>query len=317
MSTFETMKHTRAIKNISAVIAVIAGFLVIDYCFGVIIEMVQTRAKGGDTKNLYYINNLSQDSILIMGSSRASHHYVPDTLSKTLEMPAYNCGVDGNGIILAYGFLNNIINNGGRPRMIIYDFFPPFDVYDNNDCTNAINLLKPFYDRPGVKEIIDDISPDEYVKYNLATYRYNSIFIQILSDAVIPLQHTRKGYKPLTGEIGSEFVQKEENSSAGIDSIKVKYFTKFIELTDKYNIDIVFVTSPSFYPVKDAERHQRLLAGVTPNRKYLYFNFLNNPEFTGHKELFVDPSHMNQIGAEKFSKALLDSIAAHKSMIKN
>ncbi len=301
------MKKFFGSRNIWIVFSIIAAFLLLDFGFGLVIETAQSHAKGGDTKNRYYIQNECNDSVLIMGSSRANHHYIPDSIAKRFGVPVYNCGIDGNGIVLAYSFLNNIIENGGRPRMIVYDFFPSFDLYGNADRARALNFLRPVYNRSGIREIIDDIDPNEYVKLNLASYRFNSIFIQILSDAVAPQQSVAKGYKPLQGTIKSEF-KPVEKPATEIDSINVKYFKKFVALADEYNIELVFVTSPSFHEYKSADGYAKELRGLMGDREYLYSTFQNDTAFTGHNELFDDPAHLNHVGAEKFTAALLDSI---------
>ena len=293
-------------RSIWIVFSIIAAFLLLDAGFGFVMETAQSHAMGGDTKNRYYIQNECKDSVLIMGSSRANHHYISDSIAKRFGVPVYNCGIDGYGIVLAYSFLNNIIENGGRPRLIIYDFFPWVDLYVNTDSSRALNFLRPVYNRRGIKEIIDDIDTNEYVKLNLASYRFNSIFIQILYDAIVQ-QPFAKGYKPLHGTITSEF-RHVEKSAEELDSINVKYFKKFLTLADEYDIEIVFVTSPYFHEYKTTSEDANELRDLMGEREFLYITFKNDTAFTGHKELFDDPVHLNHIGAKNFTAAFLDSI---------
>ena len=51
------------------------------------------------------------------------------------------------------------------------------------------------------------------------------------------------------------------------------------------------------------------------NRKYRYITFQNDTAFTGHNELFVDPAHLNHLGAEKITAALLDRISTEHEEI--
>lgn len=297
------------VRNIISTLTIVSvSFLILDYAFGRVIGIAESHAKGGDTFNRYYINNVSEDSILIMGSSRANHHYIPDSIANALNMSAYNCGIDGNGIILAYSFLNNIIRRGACPKLIIYDYFPPFDLYENDDRTKALSHLKPEFDKPGIKEIIDDIDSDEFIKLHFAAYRYNSIFIQVFSDAVNPRQSVTKGYKALSGSIQGRFARPAKDGLKNIDPVKLKYFRKFLKLAVDNNIRIIFVTSPYFHRTDSSQNYHSLLDSVVDTRSYRYFDFLNNPEFTEQKDLFTDPSHMNDAGAKKFTKALIDSI---------
>ena len=72
---------------------------VIDCGFGVICDYLNSHSKGGDTKDRYYIAKQTSEDLLMMGSSRMHHHYVTEIVEDSLHMSAYNCGVDGNGIL--------------------------------------------------------------------------------------------------------------------------------------------------------------------------------------------------------------------------
>ena len=75
----------------------------VDFIIGGIFNYLSLNAKsGGNLKNNYIAYNMKEE-LLIMGSSRAAHHYKPGIFSDSLNMSCYNCGRDGNGIILMYG----------------------------------------------------------------------------------------------------------------------------------------------------------------------------------------------------------------------
>lgn len=52
-----------------------------------------------------YIANKATDDIIILGSSSATHHYVLQIIEDSLGLSCYNCGEEGNGVVLAYGRL--------------------------------------------------------------------------------------------------------------------------------------------------------------------------------------------------------------------
>lgn len=295
------------------VIAACCLFLIlVDFCFGKVMDFALHNAKGGDTYNKYYINILSRDSVIILGSSRANHHYIPDSLSSATGVSVYNYGIDGNGSILAYCFLLNRINRGDKPDLVIYDFFAPFDLLENNDRSNALNHIKPFYKNEGIGEVVDDISAHESLKLQLASYRYNSIFIQILSDNISPKHSAYNGFKPLKGSISTDF-EKKERFSGLIDPVKEKYFQRILDLCQTNGINIVFVISPYYHnvDVREIDAVIELFRKQTEGRATRLLDFRNNPEFTGNMDLFVDPSHMNADGAKAFTEMLIDSLTYH------
>jgi len=297
-------------RRILFIISILMGILLLDTAFGLGMDYLSSKAKGGDTFNNHYINKCLNDSIVVFGSSRANHHYDTSILEEEFGITAYNAGIDGNGIILAYAFLNNILARGEKPHIVIYDLLPDFDLYDNADRQAALNKIRPYYNASGMKEIIDDIDDKEYFKLHLASYRYNSIFIQIISDAISPRQTVVKGYKPLDGSITDKFISNEDDASRPVDPVKVKYLRRFIGLCEKENIKCVFVTSPYYHKVKDTQLYRRLLKEHSSKHDLLYLNFINDSSFTGQDSLFVDPSHMNRLGAGKFTRLLIDSLKA-------
>lgn len=299
---------------LTTILVIVVSFVLVDMAFGLFMDKALTRTKGGVTGNLVYINTQLDDSVVVFGSSRANHHYVPGVLQDSLGVTVYNCGIDGNGILMAYCLLNNMIESGSHPKLVIYDFFPRFDLYENGDHLSPLSKIKPFFRIKGMKDIINDLAPDEYHKLWLSTYRYNSQFIQIISDALSPKQKAIKGYMPLDGTITTDFVNDEEyDESVKIDTLKAVYLKKFINLCERESIDLVFVTSPHYFHTYDVKLYSELLEDYAGS-EFRLIDFRNHSKFTGHKELFQDPSHMNRRGAGEFSRLLIDSLRKQPSI---
>ena len=51
-----------------------ACVVAMDFVFGFGFSWLRSHAKGGSTANCEYIANKSKDDIIILGSSRATHH---------------------------------------------------------------------------------------------------------------------------------------------------------------------------------------------------------------------------------------------------
>ena len=75
---------------------------VIDVACGWIFGILRSKARGGQTHKNEYISNVCEDDILILGSSKADHHYVPSVFEDSLGLTCYNAGEMGCGIIPAY-----------------------------------------------------------------------------------------------------------------------------------------------------------------------------------------------------------------------
>jgi len=227
----------------------------IDFSFGQLFTYLQNRAPYGNWQRFRYINNEMTDDIIIMGSSRASHHYVPQMIEDSLDVSCYNCGVDGNGILM---FLANyrMFSERYQPKVIVYDL-SGFDV-NPDDHSTYLGWLKPYYNRNGVAEIIDDIDPLEKYKLQSHLYQWNFKFIQLLTDNVAQFVHTEKGYKPLSGTMNYE-PGKDNNqhtskeSKYEYDDLKIRYLKEIILSCKRNGTQLILALSP-FYNATSSEK---------------------------------------------------------------
>lgn len=288
---------------------IIVFFVVVfllDRGFGLMCSYLNSHAKGGDTLNHYYIANEMTDSVLIFGSSRAIHHFNPKILEDSLGMTAYNCGLDGNGILYNYGRLLTILNRY-TPRMIIYDVIPSFDM-EKDDYTKYLQWQKRWYDVDGIAEIFHDVNPMEDVKMQSNLYRYNTSFIQMASDNIRPLQDiSYKGYKPLEGRMNYESKEMESNPALW-DDLKLSYFRKFIELCKENDIELVISYSP-WYNAKDSRIYDGFSKLIDEYDLEL-IDLFSDSELVHNKDYFADASHLNSEGADAFTSKFVSVLKA-------
>lgn len=284
----------RFLKNILLFFVSIAF---IDILVGYSCQYLNSHAKGGDTYNHYYIANEMTDSVLIFGSSRAIHHFNSQILEDSLNTSVYNCGLDGNGIIYNYGRLLTILQRY-KPQIIIYDVIPMFDMVDD-DCSKYLIWQKRWYDYPGIADIFHDVNQLEDLKMMSNMYRYNTTFLQMLSDNIKPRQGiSYKGYKPLSGKI-DYLPQKSNDLPAQWSDLKLKYFQKFVTLCKKNNIHVVISYSPWFHSKNSAIYDN--FNSFCEKENLDIINLYDDAELSQDESLFVDASHLNSYGADKFS----------------
>ena len=77
-------------------LSVILIVITLDFTFGKIMDwMLPQISNQGDIGKTYFALNDVETPVVIVGSSRASHHYVTQMIEDSLGMPAYNIGRDG------------------------------------------------------------------------------------------------------------------------------------------------------------------------------------------------------------------------------
>ncbi|MCH5347616.1 MAG: hypothetical protein J1E63_10920 [Muribaculaceae bacterium] len=272
---------------------------VIDISIGYLARYLNSHAKGGDTKNHYYIAGEMTDSVLIFGSSRAIHHFNPKILEDSLGMTVYNCGLDGNGIIYNYGRLMSILRRY-KPRVIIYDIMPEFDM-SHDDYTKYLQWQKRLYDDvPEVREVFNDVDWTERYKMISNLYKYNTSIIQMLSDNVKPKQAVSyHGYKPIDEVINYDVSPKDE-LPAEWDELKLKYFHRFIEECQRNGIAVIISFSP-WYKAVNSARFDNFVSLCNEYRLPVIDMYADSV-LSSNPNYFADASHLNSTGADLFSQ---------------
>ena len=275
-------------KFLLKVIGLVVAIVIFDVLFGLGFEFLLQNAKGGDSKRNNYICNEVGADVLIFGSSRAFHHYNPVIISDSLGMTCYNCGQDGNGSILNYGRYQ-LICQRYHPQVLIYDLYPLFDLFAKDDNHKYLGHLRPYYDRNGIAEIFESVDETEKFKMKSNLYRYNSKFVQILSDNIIPQQSDGiQGFRPLNLEMDSLLVRKNKEHKDvdySFDSLKINYLKRLVELSN--DTKIIFVVSP-YWNGMDTTSLQ-IVKPFCQEHNIPILNYSNDSRYLYHTEYFIYP----------------------------
>ena len=281
---------------------------VVDVCVGFGGRYLQGHSKGGSARQFDDLVMKDKHDVLILGSSRAHHHYDTPFLSDTLGLDVYNAGYDGNGVVLAVGILEMVLNRY-TPQMVLFDIEPSFDikVYDkDNKHIRYISNLKPYYMEHGVSQIIKDVSMEEWRKVQSGLIRYNTEILGMVVDNIINRGTEKGGYAPMTGRILNEPVPRVAQELE-LDAFKLGYIEKMISLCQSYDIPIVLVASPKY-----GMQNSTVMTPVKEIAEKLDVPFLDyyaEPTFNAHKEWFKEPMHLNRDGARVFSTMMVSVIA--------
>ena len=264
------------------------------------------NAKGGFTRRDTYICDKLETEFLLMGSSRCVRHYNPQIISDSLGMSCYNTGQMGNGIILNYGRLR-MIDERKKPRVVVYDVTPEFDVFIGDDNHRYLTWLKQHYDREGIADIFENVDKTEKYKMVSQMYRYNSRIIELMADYLHPLADGGKdGFSPLIGEMDRTKIRRTEKVSTipPVDSLKLKYINQLIDELD--GVKLYFVVSPSWYGI-DSTRFKPIM-DICLQRGVTFLDFSNDPKYVHQDLYFKDGNHLNARGADEFTKDFLRSL---------
>lgn len=289
-------------KYILHILLFFAIIVTIDYCFGKALDYLVSHAQGGNTKETYDLLMNDQYDIIIMGSSRATHHYIPQMIEDSIGMTCYNAGADGNGIVLMYGRYK-LITNRYNPKVILYDVEPAFDIIEySEDDHNRRYLagLKAYFFQPGIKDIFTDVNWAEGLKNYSGLFRYNGDYFNHFRNFVTRMPISDKGYLPLQGKMNKE-PEKKEASTCVQDSLKLSYIKTMAADAKSRGIEFIFVASPKYgadptsvQPIKD----------IADELGIPFWDYTNTPDFRSW-EYFKEPMHLSDDGAREYTAEII------------
>lgn len=288
------------IINIFIFFIVVAG---IDLIFGLLIHNLRSSAKSGLTEKYHTIfHNLDAD-VLIMGSSRASHHYNPIIFEEAIGLKTYNCGQDATGIDFHYASLSRILAYH-NPQIIIYD---PFAAYDMEDGITNLANLKVWHDLPEISNNLDSFNDvGDNLKLKSSFYAYNSSFLNIIGDNILEAQDNDiKGYRPLYGRMDYENPWYDMPTIKWNEK-KLHKFISFINLCKKNDIKLIVCISPAYH-TRSSRGYVELIK-LCQMYEVLVIDMYAASTFVDDREYFEDTFHLNHVGADKFSHQLSDSL---------
>ena len=292
------------IKIVIIAIIIVISDILWGYFFRYWFHNIQSGAIG----RANYIAEQLDEDFLIFGSSRAEYHYNPLIISDSLGMTCYNCGASGYGILAAYGRLS-IIKERHQPKVIIFDASRDFDIIIE-DNYKYLGLLKKEYEKGYIAELFNDIDSTQKYKMLSQMYRYNSNFNHNPISIFRPFHGKYKpdrlhGFLQLKGSFDSMKIDPSHMNDDGvIDSLKLKYVNKFIDLSE--GAQLFFVSSPIWYGM--SPEHLAPLKKICKLRHVPFLDFSNDPKYVHNNALFKDGKHLNDKGADEFTKDFIKTI---------
>lgn len=296
---------------LSAVI-VLCSVIVLDIAAGKVLNRMlpQVSPQTAIGKTYFALNEVNTP-VVIVGSSRASHHYISQMIEDSLGKDTYNVGRDGCFFSDNICVINSILDRY-CPEIIIWELSSS-SLYESND--DPLDNLYPYYNENlWITEMInlkEDRGVCSCLKSNL--YRYNSMVLRICmrwltrSDGMDPY----KGYEPLTPKKWIITAETDERTHENkLDSLKVKMLNNVIEKSKMKGVKLIVVNSPKY--------SEKCNIGLFPNNNpvqeilskndisYLDNRYLN--EFALHPEYFNDITHLNRVGAEVYTTYFLKQI---------
>ncbi|HEX7366403.1 MAG TPA: hypothetical protein VF273_04865 [Pelobium sp.] len=292
----------------------------IDWLIGLGLQKLYFSLNEGQFAETTKALDKAAPDILVFGSSRAQHHYSSRILSQKLGLSIYNAGRDGQ-FLPYYCAVQDVILQRKTPKIIILDV-NIWELGPNEQKYMKLAQLLPYVsEHPVLRKYTAEISEFENLKLISKTYPYNSTLLISIYDHVFknnePIDD--RGYTALTGRVSETMFKKYSAEKAlydkkratqniMIDKHAINYYRQFLQKTKDLNIKTYVVISPTILKEPNTEEKSLLPAIAKKYSNVTFLDYAVDSTYNNHFKLFADEFHLNEIGAQKFSKSLAELI---------
>lgn len=308
------IKRLRHKSKVFEVITFVLLLVAIDFTIGEILRVLYFRQDHGFLSRITHSIEKTRAQGLIFGSSRASHHYISDSLSTSLKMPFDNVGQDGQSIFFSYALFKGVTSRYA-PRVVILDILSD-ELNFKQESYDRLSELLPYYrSHKEFASILHLRGPFERLKLSSGIYPFNSLFLTIglgNSPFGAQKQDVHNGFEPLVGTYNGELKNDCGDSRTNLDSNKINVYRSFIRECKDRNIQLFIVVSPLLSKSKETQS-TNMAKQIASEAGISFLNFSGDRLFVDNAELFWDPGHLNVEGAKIFTKVIYDTILKSKT----
>lgn len=298
-------------KFLISAAVVLAIVVAADWALGKAVDkMLPTISNQGQIGCTYFALNEVEYPVLVVGSSRATHHYVPSIMRDSLGMDVYNIGRDGCFFSYNCCVIQSILDRY-TPKIIVWETTMDALSSDND----PLESLYPYYGKNKfVTECVDaDCDWTEHVPLVSNLYKYNSNLIRIASRYAQKggyVEDKLNGYIPLSPKNWTPAERKASASEAVeiVDDTKVQRFKAVLSMALEKGVCLIVVNSPSYMASDKVSESERQMKEICDSMGVKIFNFAQAEGIYDDIQYWCDYTHMNKTGAEIYTRRLLECI---------
>ncbi|MFZ1527860.1 MAG: hypothetical protein WAT19_03860 [Ferruginibacter sp.] len=287
---------------------ILLALVLLDLLAGFLLRKLYFSQKSNPLYRTTYTLHKVNKELIVLGSSRANHHYSDSVLSTDLQKTYYNGGIDGEFFLYSYAMLHGITKRY-KPSLVIIDVNPDAlskRVYNSSSSAK----LRPYYreDRFYLN-MAGRFDAYEKIKAVSTIFPFNGKLFSMIYGNLRTDPTDTIGYFPLYGSKDSAvFFNRKAAKTVQNDPRLELMFEECINMAGKNNIKLVILISPLYeYRVQDDASVNKMKELCAKYNTPL-LDFGHSINFAGKKELFYDIDHLNNEGAIRFSKELAQKL---------
>lgn len=292
-------------KSLKFLTVLLLAFIVMNVALGPLLKKEMSHIKYGIVGD---VNKAmaSKAKVLVLGSSRAKHHYQTEVLAEFFQRDIYNMGVNGQGIEFSNAMLKTYLDQHDLDRLIL-DISPNVFIPAVNE-SKLMSLLPLIDIYPHFKGMFPDSDPAVEIADYINLANYNSTLYDIVRDRVPGSVKDINGYEALNGFIVQtcDSIPYPPNPGDSINPRKWKFLQDLVSLCQERGVTLDIVISPIYCRTADVE----LLANAIGNLEgdFQFYNYAYSTPLSGNRKLFKDFYHLNGEGAQTYTKLFVKNL---------
>ena len=302
-------------KNIFLIsIPIIIGIFVLDSLISYRFELSRKEGKGeyGEYSvwNDIFDGNINSD-IIVLGSSRAWMHFNSNMITEMSGVSCYNIGITGQPFLMQKYRYDILRKYNKKPKILIFSL-------EENSLSRRLNLFNLSQYFPYLVKYKDDLKEPilqfkGFNKYDfeLPLVRYYGNF-SIIKEFIKNYDNSVriKGFQGQNKKWNNDLKKaklKHKSLKVKIDSESLNLFCKLIEDCQNEQIQPILVFSPQSIKGQDFISNRdsiiKMYGDISVKYNIPFIDF-SNDSICLDKKYFYNASHLNKIGADKFTKEL-------------
>lgn len=299
---------------------ILLAFMVFGLCDFVCTKAIRTSKSRAIVVWEDLFNSRIDADLIYLGSSRTCCTYNPEIIDPITGKKSYNLGLHGKSVDMDELRYNLLIKYNNKPHYIVWDIF------HSSFCESNGWLDEQFTPYLFEDDLWENLTKenhgfkfsDRYIpmyRYWKRSYIYKYAFYNARCD-----KNPYKGYIP--DKITRKNGHFNDIDSAIIicptDTTIIRHFCNTISSMKNDGIEVILVYSPFYFKglsrLKGLDKLLLTCEKIASDYNIDFLNYLNDP-MCKDSTLFCDCMHLNQKGAEIFSKKIgltLDSIINSK-----
>ena len=306
------LKNQELKKFLIATAIVVVSVCIIDKAVGILgnhsMRLIPDFS-GHLAKDNFTMNRLTDVDVLIVGSSRASHHYDAQLLIDSINnytqssYSIYNAGIDGNFLNHNACRLESILDRY-QPKLVIFEIGESELSESGGGIQSSISQMAPYYQlSKQAAAYLNRVDWKTRIQLQSAMYRFNNKPLRILSSFLIP-SVANNGYDPLYGELTHHTVHENTTSAIALSTYSLQSLTQVFDKCKALGVILLITSSPRY----QASDNNNRLARICHEADIPYIELYNEEIFNAHSEYFKDAAHLNDTGAKVFTAMMFERL---------